>query len=350
MASMTRPPPATVHFVHGRLDRWSDVVSRDEPPDRDALADRLVEGRDVWTIGTYVELRRRGLPVALGPRFVPGAMCVAHYDDVVASSFPFRSYVVAIRADRDPTFLCDVEILQNPTAVSSSSEVHVPHWTQPGLIPRDPARGCLIANVGYLGRARNLASRFRSVAFETDLRSLGISLEIHDEPGEWRDYSRVDVVLAVRDGSASFLAGKPASKLVNAWLAGCPALLGPESAYVAMRTSDLDYLEVESPEEVIRALTRLRDDPELHARMVDHGRRRARAFDSDAVANRWETLLFDKLLPGYERWRRLSSAVKITRFAVRAVRKRAFGTRYTRLPDAPSSEHLGGGSPQARGR
>jgi len=40
-----------------------------------------------------------------------------------------------------------------------------------------------------------------------------------------------DAALAVRPGNEYFRSIKPAAKLVNAWQAGCPALLGPEAGY-----------------------------------------------------------------------------------------------------------------------
>lgn len=59
------------------------------------------------------------LPVELSRDFVPGAACVPHYDGVGPSSGLFRSYVISIRADRDPTFLCEAEIVQNPAAAAA---------------------------------------------------------------------------------------------------------------------------------------------------------------------------------------------------------------------------------------
>jgi hypothetical protein len=47
----------------------------------------------------------------------------------------------------------------------------------------------------------------------------------------WHDYSTDDLVLAVRDLTEKDALVKPASKLVNAWIAGVPALLGPEPAF-----------------------------------------------------------------------------------------------------------------------
>src|SRR5436309_1927650 len=81
------------------------------------------------------------------------------------------------------------------------------------------------------------------------------------------------LVLAVRPEGRS--TNKPASKLVNAWLAGVPALLGPEIAYRELRRSELDYCEVSSLAEAQAAVDRLLGDPGLYNAMVENGRARA---------------------------------------------------------------------------
>lgn len=338
MVDVMESPTPTVHFVHGALEKWADVLDpgAEAVPSVDHVADRLTDGQDIWIIGTYLTLKRRGLPVSLSPRFVPGAMCVAHYDDISPRALPIRSYVIAVRADRDPVFICDAEILQNPVAVERSSEHYIPHWVQPGLIMRDPSRGTVLEHLAYLGRRRNLAHRFRSSSFEVGLASLGISFHIRTTGSEWRNYGDVDVVLAVRDGTPQFFDGKPATKLFNAWQAGCPALVGPESAYRSLRESELDFFEVHSPDDAIQALHLLKSKPDLYARMVRHGRERVQAFSRDAIADRWRDLLFGTLVPDFRRWSRQPLPVRAARFAFRLIRRKAHGKQYARGYD-----HLG---------
>jgi len=83
---------------------------------------------------------------------------------------------------------------------------------------------------------------------------------------------------------------KPPSKLINSWAAGCPALVGPEQAFAALRRSPLDYFEVNSPHDVLAALKRLNAEPELYRAMIANGTARTRDFTADAVARRWEEL------------------------------------------------------------
>lgn len=104
-------------------------------------------------------------------------------------------------------------------------------------------------------------------------------------------YQHVDAVLAIRDCPPVVLATKPASKLINAWKAGVPALLGPEPAYRELRTSPLDFLEAASAEAVLDSIDRLQQESGLYRRMTEHGAKRAQAFDVNMLTQKWISLL-----------------------------------------------------------
>jgi hypothetical protein len=112
--------------------------------------------------------------------------------------------------------------------------------------------------------------------------------------------------------------GKPGTKLYNAWLAGVPAVLGPEPAFRELRRHELDYLEVTSVEEALAAIDRLRSDPALYRAMVDHGRERARDFSVEAILDRWTDLLWERV-PALAAQRPLRSVPPLLRPAVRKV-------------------------------
>ncbi len=107
--------------------------------------------------------------------------------------------------------------------------------------------------------------------------------------------------------------------MYNAWLAGVPALLGPERAYRALRRSELDYIEVGGCDEAEAAIKRLRADPHLYQQMIDNGRKRAEEFTVRRITEHWKALLLDILParanePHVVRWRNkplwLKSAVR----------------------------------------
>jgi hypothetical protein len=202
--------------------------------------------------------------------------------------------------------LYDHLIVQNPRQAARGQVSYVPLWPQPGLVPRAAARGASIRRVSFHGFALNLDPGFADPGFRDELGRLGIEFEVRQE--RWWDYHDVDAVLAVRTRSADVLATKPASKLTNAWLAGCVALLGPEPAFRDLRRSELDYVEVSSPAEAVEALRRLAGDEERVRRMMVNGRERAWEFDFESVARRWEFVLGTVIPPVYRRWRAVAPA------------------------------------------
>jgi hypothetical protein len=296
----------TIYFVHHELDAWSDIRGRHMPPSPDELSDRLLEGHDCWTIGTYLVLKRRGWDVDLADRPVRGRICVMHEDTLVRTHDGADAFLAVIRADRAPVLIYDHLIVQNPRQVTGADVSYVPLWPQPALAPRDAARGVGITRVSFHGFAMNLDPEFGDARFRAELSRLGIDFEIRAE--RWWDYRDVDAVLAVRTRSAEVLATKPASKLTNAWLAGCVALLGPEPAYQDLRRSELDYVEVRSAREAIEALEQLVEDGDLVRRMIENGRDRGREFGAESIARRWEFVLGTIVPPAYRRWRMVAPA------------------------------------------
>jgi hypothetical protein len=132
----------------------------------------------------------------------------------------------------------------------------------------------------------------------------------------------------VRPPDKKLHARKPATKLYNAWLAGVPAILGPEQAYRELRRSDLDYLEVKNVPEALAAVDRLIREPALYAAMVENGKRRAEEFTIDAIRKRWVDLLYRAIPamsanPRVSFWRGKPVGLKVAaRRAARALGRR----------------------------
>jgi hypothetical protein len=329
-------------FVHSQPRFWRDLAELARPPSPDEIPERMRGGRNAWVLQTYLWLRRRGLDAELRARCAPGALCIVHYDDLHARDLTAESYLLGARADRPPMLLADQQVVQTPLLANGVTSHFVPNWPQPGLLPRAQERGGRIERVGYVGRERSLAPEFRTPWFRRELAQHGFALVVRQD--RWWDYRDLDAVLAVRETSPAKLRTKPASKLVNAWHAGCPALLGPEPAFEARRLSPLDYLAVATPQEALAGLRRLREEPGLHAAMVENGRRRAKEFSVETVAARWEDLLAGPVAEDFERWRRAPRSARWLRFAVRAAQQ---GVRRDRDRDYAHQQHaqLWGGRP-----
>ena len=298
---MSGPPDLPIFFVYDRRSDWRDVAALDLPPHRDELRERLQWGPDVWIAQTYLALKRRGWNVVLTDEVAPGSLSLVHGRTYLHERRPHDVFLVVAQGDLAPALLADHVIVQNPRQAGRRA-TFVPHWPQSGLVPRDPSRGSRIERVGYFGYPSGLDPSFRTSGFQCGLAELGLELVLREEA--WWDYSEIDVVLAVRRMHPRVLAAKPASKLVNAWRGGCLALLGPEPAFSDLRRSELDYLEVGTPDEALAALRRLRDEPGLFRAMVENGSRRAAELTPERIAERWESVLSEVVVPAYLRWSR----------------------------------------------
>ena len=187
----------------------------------------------------------------------------------------------------------------------------IPFWPQPNLIPRDPRRKDRFENIAVFGYG--VATEFLEPSFQRGLNELGLRLVIASRHNAelWSDYSDIDAVLADRAYyennkwqafKKDTFDWKPASKLINAWHAGVPAVLGPESAYRAERRSELDYIEVDSLDKALNAFRRLRDDIGLRHRMVENGRIRARETSAENMVKKWEDFIINVAVPSYRAW------------------------------------------------
>ena len=61
------------------------------------------------------------------------------------------------------------------------------------------------------------------------------------------------VATTIGASAGEYLIALP-SKLINAWLAGCPGILGPESAFQQLRESELDYIEARTVDDIVNAV------------------------------------------------------------------------------------------------
>jgi hypothetical protein len=308
--------PPIVFVVRDLAADWPDIATLDEPG-LDREHERFRRGVENWIVQTYVRLRapleRLGYAVRIADRFERGAICVAHRDDLNRYSDPLHDcYVVAARADRPRVHVADLEVVQSPLQVESPRARLIPHWPQPGLLPRDPARGARVERAVYYGRVNSVPSWYAEAGFRAALAGLGVSFEVRDRG--WNDYRDVDVLLAHRDETPAMLANKPASKLVNAWLAGVPAVVAPEPAFEALRRSGLDFIATTDAAATIAAIGDLARIPERHRAMVDNGRARAVEFSVDAIRERWLRLFVDEAVPGFAR-RQGTLASRLARYA-----------------------------------
>ena len=303
-------PPIYFYIPENKLPEQQWLQSPDTYSQWQIVKQSNFIGQYNWTLQTYLHLRADGFPCQLVGKIPNEGIILSHRWFLKNSIKPgTKQLIVCMQGDGNRHPYAQFYIVQNTRQASTNYrwtlwESHfIPHWTQPGLIPRDSSRGDKFENVAFFGTKSNLAPELQNSSWSEKLKSLGLNWQSKNTRAQWLDFSDVDVVLAIRkfDASSSY-DWKPATKLYNAWHAGVPAILGRESAFLAERKSQLDYLEVISVDETISALQRLRDNPELRQAMIDNGRIRAKETSYKQMTAKWRSLIKERVLPAYQRW------------------------------------------------
>lgn len=264
-----------------------------------------------WIIQTVLRLREADYTVSIQPTLPDQGIVVLLPEPHMLKAF-HRQFekkhrdllIVTIRADvegfRSP--LADAEIVQNGYFADEKRVFHVPHWPQPGLIPRNPERGAKIQTLAFKGDKGNLHPNLFTDAFFDFLDARDIDIRIEETadrtvPQPWHNFEDVDLLLAIRKPwhEGDLFYNKPASKLINAWHAGVPALLGPEYAFRELRRDPLDYFEIADDKDAMEAIDRLLEEPDLYQAVVEHGQSRAEAFTVERITERWADVLFKKI-------------------------------------------------------
>lgn len=277
-------------------------------------------GPYAWTIQTYLRLQAENFPCHLVNSLPAEGIVLFHRDVLQGQSQPLRPkpklLLINLRADnKKPYPYAHLHVVQNPAEVSPfNHSYYLPHWPQPGLIPRQSARGERFETLAYFGHINNLAPELQAPAWQQQLAQIGLNWqpiidrhcsfeEVDQIDPRWNDYSNIDAIVAVRsfDRRQTYL-NKPATKLVNAWLAGVPAVLGAESAYQAEGQANINYLEVTSLTQLLAALRQLKASPVLRQALVRQGTLAAQPFLPERLTAKWRQFLEDVAVPVWFRW------------------------------------------------
>ncbi len=309
-------PHITFHVPPEDLPHPVESESDLSPGDFAKLAHRVIS---VWCLRTWWNLRRTGFECTLSPEFPDEGIVVA-----AACAVPLRYQTnnnvlhVSAVADSPPRVYSHLNVFQNPAQLKRFGVearrglvrgVHIPHWQQPRLVERDRRRGDTVRVAAYLGAEENAAPFLKSPEWKRALAKRGIEWRMAARDA-WDDYSAVDIAVAIRDPGGLPYDHKPASKLTNAWLAGVPALVGPESAYLALKQSGEDMVVAQSEGQALNALTELTERPERYEAMRERAGERAVEFTDETLTGHWKNLLEEVAIPLWERWMDKSAVAK----------------------------------------
>ncbi len=279
-----------------------------------------------WIITTHFHVKQAGLSCEVVDDIPKKGIVIADRG-TLGNQYPYFGEAMLICAKGDGEFhpSAHLHIVHNPSDLQIKRNLlwnpyYIPHWPQPSLIPRSRERSFILENVAFIGSRSNLAKVFLSDDWIHSIDALGCKWHPVFNQKDWNDYSNIDVIVGVRRFDRCTYLNKPASKLINCWRAGVPAILAPESAFIALRKSELDFLIVHSIDEAIEAVKRLKNNPELYLAMVENGIKRAEEFREEIITESWINFFHTCVTTQYEKWQKMSEFERRILFAKRNIR------------------------------
>lgn len=316
-----------VNFVCPKEAQWPELREVSEFPLSEEVLSRRSGGlMDTWVLRPYHGLRALGHEVSLSERVLDGHINIVSAHDFGRRDRLNTAFVVCARGDAHFPRLANYVINQNFLVPSRRNIGAIHHFPQPNLIRRGRERRARIEKLSFKGHLSSLDPAFRSPSFRAELARIGVSMEVDarnksTSQHSWNDYSETDLVLAVRNLTIYDAGIKPASKLVNAWRAGVPALLGPEPAFEALRKSPLDFISIRSPEEALREIKRLQNDPGTYLKMVENGLWRGQDFEERKILADWVALLSGPIRELASEWYAIPPSARVLAVASGIVRE-----------------------------
>jgi hypothetical protein len=218
-------------------------------------------GKWVWSLRTHLELKEAGYGSTAGAALVPGAINVGHRDALrvlMRSSrlLPRSTAVVVCQADKPRLWGVDYRIQQ----CGERRGALVPHWPERGLLTRDETRRNRVENVAFFGLPPEREAPIHR-RFEEILAARGLTYQINGSSAMWKDYSEVDVSVALRSEWRAKGKWKPASKLQNARVCRVHFVATPEPSYRVIDPACSTWTPARTVGEAVAAIDGLREDP-----------------------------------------------------------------------------------------
>lgn len=261
-----------------------------------------------WVVRPYIFLKNAGFPCKIVDYIPKRGILIADRDTLGDQCSYFGdTMLICAKGDREFHPSAYLHVIQNPTESSNPNNsiwntYHISPWPQPHLIPRLAQRGSRVENIAFMGTRSNITPELSSDKWIDSLAKLGCNWKPIFTVSQWHDYTDIDVIVAIRSFDGNLYTHKPASKLINCWHALVPAVLTPESAYISLRQSELDFCLVNSLDDLIESITYLKNNPEFYLSMIEHGKLRAREFDENKIAEQWLTFFQDHVVVQYRQW------------------------------------------------
>lgn len=308
------------------LDSYPDSLCGDMSVFKSA---RTIQHEVQWVF--YLMLQNQGLNVQICHEHPTSGILLIHKSHVKRFVWHPNLFVVSLQWDYKRDDRAQMHLVSNWHKTTPESlgwldrmtfaglQYYVPPIMHPVITPRDPARGNRFENLAFIGDPKNLDQAFRTDDFKSMVEDLGLNFIIRSEPEKMSDFSDIDVVIAIRK-IGRVITNKPPTKLINAWRGGVPTILGCEIGFREARESEYDFIEVDSVEDAVNALKRLKTDDDFRNQMIANAERRAKPFSAKEQQRTWLGFFKDTVIPAYNHWQEKPALSRHTFLAVRGIR------------------------------
>ena len=268
-------------------------------------------GHNILELAT--RLRARNQRVTIGAQVAKDAEVVIFYKKHfllersrtlkilgTAAKFP----TVLVRSDL-PTehtliFRPDLEVVPNGILAERKNQKYLPHLPQRGLVARDSTRGNLLRNFEIKCYEHNIpdnlfeiASAIKKVHPETYLK-IDSPKSSDSSDNNWHDFREVDISLILRSQKFKNIFSddrKPATRLVNAWVAGTIPFVDPLPAYLEIIRDKVDGFVIYEVGDIEKTLIELMSNPEYLSEVREAVRIRSQEYQVDKILDDWENAL-----------------------------------------------------------
>jgi hypothetical protein len=257
--------------------------------------------RNAWILQTYVRLKSfcSTIQPILSSDIPSKGIFVAHSGDIPFSFIPTQNqFWISVIADGCIPPYSNLRVVQNPMQERRvPKSYYLPHWPQPGLIPRWEGRRSLFNHFAFYGDPSNLEQTLLAPDFLSFLSERGIAFDVRESLSQsCLDYSDVDAVIGIRSFSRKGYIRKPPSKLFNAWIAGVIPILGVESSY-RHEGSATNYVEAKSLKSLKYQIDLLRSSSLMRQELVSNGRQEISRISIESISSAWEHMILNAALP-----------------------------------------------------
>ena len=290
---------------------------------------RSIQHEVQWVI--YLMLKDQGWDVRICHGYPASGILVIHRSHVKKFVWNPDLFVVSLQWDYKRDDRAQIHLVSNYFKTSRNAlgwldrisfkglQYYIPPIMHPVIIPRDRQRGDTFENIAFIGDPKNLDDAFKTKDFVQAVQEMGMRFIIRSEPQEMPDYSDVDAVIAIRK-IGRVITNKPPTKLINAWRGGVPSLLGCEIGFREARQSEYDYIEVDSVDDVISGLERLKTDIKFRKKMIENAMHRAQPYSADGQRQIWIDFFRSNVIPAFDRWNMRFNLYKFIFLSVRRLR------------------------------